>query len=134
MIIVVHFDAENERQIVDTFAEVRKQGGNVVSRLTGPLEFPGAGDDPVGRVQKSVYFTAETGHCRNPPSREFLQCRFVVEGVHLAHASGHEEENAVLSLARKVLCTGSERTDRRRCRTQLLGENPGQRESSDPVI
>ena len=106
MIIVIHFDAVNERQIVDAIGEVRHQFRNPAARFTVLSELERGRDDAIGRSRKSRDLADRSGRFRDLPAGEPIQRRLVFEQVHLAHAAFHEQEDAALGLCRRMLRLG----------------------------
>ena len=81
MIVAVYLDTEDECQIVHTLAQIREKRGNMMPRFSTSLEFPGAGNQTVRRVEKAFNFATDTGHQGQSLTRKSFQLRLIVKSV-----------------------------------------------------
>ena len=102
VILIVRLDPVNEGQIIDVVGQMGKKFGEVATSLSVALKLKLAADAHVGKAQAALELSMDIGGFREGFAVEFLQSRSVFEGIHLAHAALHEEENAMLRLSGKM--------------------------------
>ena len=120
----------HKRHLVDMRGEVRKQLGQIAAGLAVLFEGERAADADVRKRQPALQLAGHVGQPRQRLAVQPLQLGLVFERVDLADAALHEQEDAVLGLPRMMLGLGRLRV---RVGAGLIGQQSGQRESSDPV-
>ena len=102
VILVVGLDAVNERQVVHVLGQMRKAVRKPAAALAVLGKFKRAADGDVWKGEAALQFAGDLGDARERFAMKLAQLGLVLERVHLADSTLHEEKNAVLGLARKV--------------------------------
>ncbi len=109
VIVVVEPDAEGKRHLIDMLGEVREERADMAARFAMSVEIPERRHCDMGRVERGRHFAGQTLGTGKALARVLLKRGLVVEGLDMAHAPAHEQEDAVLRLAAQVGLPGSER-------------------------
>ena len=102
VVLVVGLDAVDERQFVGVAGQVRKAVGHPAAALAVLRELKRAADGDVREREAPLQFAGDLGDAGKRLAVQLAQSGLVLERVHLAHAALHEQEDAVLRLAREM--------------------------------
>ena len=102
VVLIVRLDPVNEGQIIDVVGQMGEKLGEVATGLSVALKLKLAADTHVGKTQTALEFPMDIRGFREGFAVEFPQSRSVLEGIHLAHAALHEEENALFCFSGKM--------------------------------